>query len=68
MRYRLELEDITSDDEALKYLKHQLIDEKRDISLLFAAKDRRINHATVLGAWLSERFHTDFAMHDQVNG
>ncbi|WP_175974708.1 DUF488 domain-containing protein [Corynebacterium sp. Marseille-Q2823] len=49
-RYRAELDE--NDSEELARL-HQLA-EDGDVTLLFAAKDREVNHATVLKAWLEE--------------
>lgn len=49
-RYRAELD--ANDSEELEQLRH--LAELGDVTLLFAAKDREVNHATVLKAWLEE--------------
>lgn len=50
-RYRAELDE--NDGEDLEQLRQ--LAEDGDATLLFAAKDREVNHATVLKAWLEER-------------
>lgn len=50
-RYRAELDE--NDGEELARLRQ--LAEDGDVTLLFAAKDREVNHATVLKAWLEER-------------
>ena len=49
-RYRAELDE--NEHEELEQLRQFAADE--DVTLLFAAKDRKINHASVLKAWLEE--------------
>ncbi|WP_296134686.1 DUF488 family protein [uncultured Corynebacterium sp.] len=49
-RYRAELDE--NDHAELEQLRQCAADD--DVTLLFAAKDREINHAVVLKAWLEE--------------
>ena len=49
-RYRAELDE--NDGEELEQLRQ--LAAAGDVTLLFAAKDREVNHATVLKAWLEE--------------